>query len=209
MTKKNFLPLTSVPQKPDAGKDPGQMQSPIPGMTMENYSANLRKTTQAVKDQNLEEIGYCKHNIEQLEREDLDKLELPILIHNFILLAPQHRFEILDDIEKLMRELIRAAGLENKIFSKERRAAVKVLEDIRDVKKQDTAMEYAQFDISQFLTAYYHFMFCGKYQDNHEQRKLLKHIRDYMTEKLKVVLKEKEKTVSACDEILSKKLAGE
>lgn len=203
--KQNVSPLH--PQA-EQGKPAEEQQSPIPGMSLKDYNVNLRKTTQAVKDMNLQEIEHCKHNIEQLERENLDKLELPILVHNFILLAPQHRFKLLDDIETLLRELVRQFGLVN-VLSKVRRDAVKVIEDIKDVRKFDKEEEYAQVDISQFLTAFFHFMFKGKLQDNHEQRKVLKHIRDYMTEKLKEVLANKERTVRECDEILSKKLAGE
>lgn len=195
----------TTPLIPKAGSE---AKSPIPGMSLADYTANLRKTTEATKQMNLEEIGHCKHNIEQLQREDLDKLELPILVHNFIILAPKYRFKVLDNIETLMRELVRSIGL-LKAISKERQAAVKVLNDIKEVKRIDKEEEFGQVDISQFLTAYFHFMFIGKHEDNHAQRKALKDIREYMIEKLKIVQTEKERAVSNCDEILSHKLAGE
>jgi len=179
--------------------------SPIPGMSLQDYTANLRKTTQATRDMNAQEAEYCRQNIAELENPELDKLQLPILVHNFILLAPKYRFDVLDSIELLLREVVRSA----RVFSKERTAAVKVINDIKEVKKLDKDPDYPQVDISQFLTAYFHFMFIGKHEDNHEQRTALKHIREYMIDKLKVVLSHKEKVVSNCDEILSKKLAGE
>ena len=208
--KTPLVPKMGAEADPTKGqaKPAGEQASPIPGMSLKDYTVNLRKTTEATKQMNLEEIEHCKHNIEQLQREDLDKLELPILVHNFIILAPKYRFEVLDSIETLMRELVKSIGI-LKAISKERMAAVKVLNDIKEVKRIDKEEEFGQVDISQFLTAYFHFMFIGKHTDNHEQRKQLKHIREYMIEKLQIIQKEKEQTVGRCDDILQHKLAGE
>lgn len=203
--KQNVSPLH--PQA-EQGKPAEEQQSPIPGMSREEFNVNVRKTAEATKNINVEELGYCKKCIEELEKPDLNKLRLPILIHNFIILAPQFRFKILEEIETLMRELVRSLGL-IKMISTERRAAVKVLNDIKEVMKFDKEEEYAQVDISQFLTAYYQFMIAGKYEDNHAQRKCLKNIRDYMTEKLKTVKAQKEQAIANCDDLLKHKLAGE
>jgi len=180
-------------------------QSPLPGMSQEEYSKNLRETTEKVKTQNSEEIVECQKCIDILEDPTMEKFQLCPIIHNFILLAPAARFPLRDDLTDLLREQVRQVG----IFGKDRKAIADVLTMAKKNKHIDKEKDHAAFDISQFLTTYFHYMFKLGLQDNEREKKILQHIRTYMLDELKKAKQSKEECVMRCDDILSHKLLGE
>lgn len=180
-------------------------QSPIPGMSQEEYAKKLREITEKVKEQNEQEVIECQKCIELLEDPKLDKFQLCPLIHNFILLAPDARFPLRDDLIDLLREQVRQIG----IFGKDRKAVADVLTMAKQNRHIDKEKDHAAFDLSQFLTTYFHFMFKCGLQDNEKEQNILKHIRTYMLDEFRKVKQAKEKAVKRCEDILSHKLAGE
>lgn len=182
------------------------MQSPVPGMTQEEYAAGIRYTAEQTKQLNLKEIGYLKQMLERLTAPDFDNCELPVQVHNFILLCPKDRFALIP----IMKDLLRADLWNTPFHDRTHRSQIKdVLGEIEHNIEVDTEEDHALFDISQFLTSH----FCAVTQigikENHTMRKKYKDIYNHILKHVRSAIYEKNQTVRSCDDILSRRLLGE
>lgn len=181
-------------------------QSPVPGMTQEEYAAGVRYTAEKTKQLNLKEIGYLNQMLERLTAPDFDNCELPAQVHNFILLCPKDRFDLIP----IMKDLLRMDLWNTPFSDRVHRSQIKdVLDEIEHNIEVDIEVDHALFDISQFLTSH----FCAITQigikENHTMRKKYKAIYEHILNKVRAAIYEKKQTVRSCDDILSRRLLGE
>lgn len=190
-----------------------QQDGRIMGMSPEDYSKKLRETAQKVRDVNSNEIELCQQMLDVINGSEYDDYMLPTIMHNFILLAPKYRFALLKWLERLLHEVRKYAvkrcfTLDAKAFQSKGEID-DVLKLLQKDKTDDVEPDRPAYDISEFLSAHFCAMVQLEIEPTPAIKKLYSHIREYMSEYLKVTIKEKNEAIANCDKILSKKLAGE
>lgn len=170
------------------------MQSP-------QYNANLLKVTRETLKLNEEELPHVQKLIADLEA-CKSVWELPILMHNVVLLGRNKRRELLPGISTLLNSISKEVKAADKAELTENYKFL--IKTLKDVDENDTHPHIVYYDLSTFLTAFYTYIL------NEAKRPLVKDetstLNGLHTTMLSIMRRtktEKEETIAKCKQIIA------
>lgn len=170
------------------------MQSP-------QYQANLLKVTRETLKLNEEELPHVQKLIEDLES-CKSVWELPILMHNVVLLGRNKRRELLPGISTLLNSISKEVKVADKPeLTDNYKYLIKTL---KDVDENDTHPHVVYYDLSTFLTAFYTYVLNeAKRPLTKDETSMLNGLHSTMLSIMRRTKTEKEETIEKCRQIIA------
>ena len=170
------------------------MQSP-------QYNANLLKVTRETLKLNEEELPHVQKLIEDLES-CKSVWELPILMHNVVLLGRNKRRELLPGISTLLNSISKEGKDANKAELTEN--YMFIIKTLKDVDENDTHPHIVYYDLSTFLTAFYSYVLNeAKRPLTKDETSTLNGLHTTMLSIMRRTKTEKEETIEKCRHIIA------
>lgn len=170
------------------------MQSP-------QYNANLLKVTQETLKLNEEELPHVQKLIADLEA-CKSVWELPILMHNVVLLGRNKRRELLPGISTLLNSIGKEVKAADKAELTENYKFL--IETLKDVDENDTHPHIVYYDLSTFLTAFYTYVLNeAKRPLTKDETGTLNGLHTTMLSIMRRTETEKEETIAKCKQIIA------
>lgn len=170
------------------------MQSP-------QYNANLLKVTRETLKLNEEELPHVQKLIADLEA-CKSVWELPILMHNVVLLGRNKRRELLPGISTLLNSISKEVKAANKAELTENYKFL--IKTLKDVDENDTHPHIVYYDLSTFLTAFYTYVLNeAKRPLTKDETSTLNGLHTTMLSIMRRTKTEKEETITKCKQIIA------
>lgn len=170
------------------------MQSP-------QYNANLLKVTRETLKLNEEELPHVQKLIADLEA-CKSVWELPILMHNVVLLGRNKRRELLPGISTLLNSISKEVKAANKAELTENYKFL--IKTLKDVDENDTHPHIVYYDLSTFLTAFYAYVLNeAKRPLTKDETNTLNGLHNTMLSIMRRTKTEKEETIEKCKQIIA------
>lgn len=170
------------------------MQSP-------QYNANLLKVTQETLKLNEEELPHVQKLIADLEA-CKSVWELPILMHNVVLLGRNKRRELLPGISTLLNSISKEVKAADKAELTENYKFL--IKTLKDVDENDTHPHIVYYDLSTFLTAFYTYVLNeAKRPLTKDETGTLNGLHTTMISIMRRTKTEKEETIAKCKQIIA------
>jgi len=170
-------------------------------MKSPKYHANLLKVTQETLKLNEEELPHVQKLIADLES-CKSVWELPILMHNVVLLGRSKRREMLSGISTLLNSIAKEVKAANKPeLTDNYKYLIKTL---KDVDENDTHPHIVYYDLSTFLTAFYTYVLNeAKRPLTKDETATLNGLHTTMLSIMRRTKTEKEETIEKCKQIIA------